>query len=177
MTATAGRRLRVGLIGLGRLGRVYARDLAWRIPETALAAVCDPLDDVVSVVADELGAAGRYTRAEDLISDPNVEAVVIVSPTRTHKDLSILCAGAGKSTFCEKPAALNLADAHAMAAAVKASGTFFQMGFMRRFDPGYAGGPRSPERRPDRKGRALQVQLPRSLRLRLEYADPKSSGG
>lgn len=174
MTAT---RLRVGLIGLGRLGRVYARDLASRIPETRLVAVCDPLDEVVLETADELDVALRYTRAEDLIEDQGVDAVVIVTPTRTHKDLALLCARAGKPAFCEKPAALDLQDALAMKSAVEKSGVFLQMGFMRRFDPGYVAA----------RARLNEGRIGRAVLFKsssrdpapppLAYADPRNSGG
>ncbi|MBX7187044.1 MAG: Gfo/Idh/MocA family oxidoreductase [Vicinamibacteria bacterium] len=170
-------RLRVGLIGLGRLGRVYARDLASRIGETRLAAVCDPIDEVVSEVADEFEVGGRHTRAEDLIADPGVEAVVIVTPTRTHRDLAVLCARAGKPAFCEKPAALSLGDALAMKEAVERSGSFLQMGFMRRFDSGYVAA----------RARLSAGDIGKAVLFKsssrdpqpppLAYADPRSSGG
>lgn len=170
-------RLRVGLIGLGRLGRVYARDLAGRIEETRLVALCDPLDDLVSAVADDFEVPGRYTRAEELVRDSNVDAVVIVTPTRTHKDLALLCARAGKPAFCEKPAALTLADALAMKAAVEQAGAFLQMGFMRRFDPGYLAA----------RARLSEGRIGRAVLFKsssrdpapppLAYADPLNSGG
>jgi inositol 2-dehydrogenase len=170
-------RLRVGLIGLGRLGRVYARDLACRIQETRLVALCDPLDEVVSRAADEFEVASRHTRAEDLIADPNVDAVVIVTPTRTHKDLVLLGARAGKPAFCEKPAALTLKDALAMKSAVEQSRGFLQMGFMRRFDAGYVAA-----RAQLTEGRIGRPVLFKSSSRDpapppLAYADPRSSGG
>jgi inositol 2-dehydrogenase len=170
-------RLRVGLIGLGRLGRVYARDLACRIHETRLVALCDPLDEVVSEVADELEVASRYTRAEDLIREPRVDAVVIVTPTRTHKDLVLLCARAGKPAFCEKPPALTLADALAMKAAVEASRGFLQMGLMRRFDTGYAAARAQLTEGRIGKGVVFKSSSRDPVPPPLAYADPRSSGG
>ena len=140
MNSAPKKRLQVGVIGLGRLGRIYARDLASRIPETRLVAVADVVETAVGEVADEFDVRGRYTDPGALINDKDVEAVVIVSPTSTHKDLSILSTRAKKPTFCEKPPALTLTQTLEMREAVKATGTFFQMGFMRRFDPGYAAG-------------------------------------
>ena len=170
-------RLRVGLLGLGRLGRVYARDLGFRIRETRLVAVCDPLADVVKGVADEFDVAGRHTEAEELVLDPNVDAVVIVAPTRTHKDLVLLCARAGKPAFCEKPAALSLADALAMKAAAEQTGAFLQMGFMRRFDPGYVAA----------RARLSEGRIGKAVLFKSTsrdpgppppaYADPRNSGG
>ena len=177
MNSAPKKRLQVGVIGLGRLGRIYARDLASRIPETRLVAVADVVETAVGEVADEFDVRGRYTDPGALINDKDVEAVVIVSPTSTHKDLSILSTRAKKPTFCEKPPALTLAQTLEMREAVKATGTFFQMGFMRRFDPGYAAGKARLG-----EGKIGKVVLFKSTsrdpyRTSLEYADPKSSGG
>ena len=177
MNSAPKKRLQVGVIGLGRLGRIYARDLASRIPETRLVAVADVVETAVGEVADEFDVRGRYTDPGALINDKDVEAVVIVSPTSTHKDLSILATRAKKPTFCEKPPALTLTQTLEMREAVKATGTFFQMGFMRRFDPGYAAGKARLG-----EGKIGKVVLFKSTsrdpyRTSLEYADPKSSGG
>ena len=177
MSIGSKKRLHVGVIGLGRLGRIYARDLASRIPETRLVAVADVVEAAVNEVAEEFDVKGRYTDPGALINDKDVEAVVIVSPTSTHKDLSILSTRAGKPTFCEKPPALNLTQTLEMRDAVNATGTFFQMGFMRRFDPGYAAAKARLA-----EGKIGKVVLFKSTsrdpyRTSLEYADPKSSGG
>ena len=177
MSSTGRKRLHVGVIGLGRLGRIYARDLASRIPETRVVAVCDVVPSAVAEVADEFDVPGRYADPEDLIHDKNVDAVVIVSPTSTHMELSILSTKAGKPTFCEKPPALSVGQTLEMKEAVKKTGTFFQMGFMRRFDPGYAAAKKRLQ-----EGQIGKVVLFKSTsrdpyRTSLEYADPKSSGG
>ena len=132
------RRLNVGLIGLGRLGRVYARDLATRVAETRLVAVADPVEKAVHEVAAEYDVPASYRNAADLVADPNVDAVVIVSPTHTHREVVLEAVSRKKATFCEKPLALSLGECRDMQAAVERHGALFQMGFMRRFDPGYA---------------------------------------
>jgi len=177
MSGAAKKRLRVGVIGLGRLGRIYARDLAARIPESRLVAVADVVEKAVAEIGDEFDVPGRYADPRDLIDDKSVDAVVIVSPTSTHKDLSILATKAGKPTFCEKPPALDLTQTLEMKEAVNATGTFFQMGFMRRFDPGYAAAKARLG-----EGKIGKVVLFKSTsrdpyRTSLEYADPRSSGG
>ena len=171
------RRLNVGLIGLGRLGRVYARDLATRIAETRLAAVADVNAEAVAQVADELDVPRRYETPQDLIADPGVDAVVVVSPTHTHREVVVAALEHGKPTFCEKPLALSLTECRDMAAAVDRKGAFFQMGFMRRFDPGYAAGHQHVE-----QGRIGTPVVFKSTsrdpyRPSLEYANPASSGG
>jgi inositol 2-dehydrogenase len=170
-------RLAVGLIGLGRLGRVYARDLAGRIPETRLVAVADPAATLAEEVAEECDVARHYADPAALIDDRTVDAVVIVSPTHTHRELVVAAAGRRKPAFCEKPPALSLDDVSAMQAAIAQSGMFFQMGFMRRFDAGYAAAKRQIDE--GRIGVPLVFKSTSRdpFRPSLEYANPKSSGG
>jgi inositol 2-dehydrogenase len=170
-------RLRVGLIGVGRLGRVYARDLSGRIPETRLVAVADPVASLAKEIAAEFDVAKHYADATALIDDPAVDAVVIVSPTHTHRELVVAAASRRKPTFCEKPPALALDEVAAMQTAIASSGMFFQMGFMRRFDAGYASAKTQIEQ--GRIGTPLVFKSTSRdpFRPSLEYANPKSSGG
>jgi inositol 2-dehydrogenase len=170
-------RLNIGLIGLGRLGRVYARDLAGRIPEARLAAVADAAGTLAHDVAAALDVPRAYTDASALVDDPGVDAVVIVTPTAAHRDQVIAAVSNRKPTFCEKPPALSLEEAGAMKRAIERSRTFFQMGFMRRFDAGYRAAKQQIEA--GRIGAPLVFKatsrdpFPPSL----EYANPASSGG
>jgi inositol 2-dehydrogenase len=176
-TGGARTRLAVGLIGLGRLGRVYARDLATRIPITRLVAVADTNPAATEEVAREYEVARSYVEPEALLDDPAVEAVVIASPTRTHRDLVIAAAARRKPTFCEKPLALALPEALEMQAAVERGGAFFQMGFMRRFDPGYAAAKRQVLEGVIGTPVVFKSTSRDPHRTTLEYADPRSSGG
>ena len=178
MTARATRRrLNVGLIGLGRLGRVYARDLATRIAETRLVAVADPVATAVQEVASEYDVPGAYDTATDLVADPQVDAVVIVSPTHTHREVVLAAVSRKKPTFCEKPLALSLEECREMQAAVERHGTFFQMGFMRRFDPGYAAAKRQVMDGKIGKPVVFKSTSRDPFPPSLEYANPASSGG
>jgi scyllo-inositol 2-dehydrogenase (NAD+) len=170
-------RLAVGLIGLGRLGRVYARDLSSRIAETRLVAVADPVASLAQEVAAEFDVARHYSDPLALIDDGAVDAIVIVSPTHTHRQLVIAAAARKKPTFCEKPPALSLDEVVAMQDAIARSGMLFQMGFMRRFDAGYAAGKRHLDE--GRIGTPLVFKSTSRdpFRPSLEYANPKSSGG
>jgi scyllo-inositol 2-dehydrogenase (NAD+) len=177
MTGTGRRRLNVGLIGLGRLGRVYARDLATRIPSTRLAAVADVDQAAAAEIAREYEVPRWYGHPGDLIEDANVTAVVIVSPTRTHCELTQAAARRGKPIFCEKPAALSLEEALAMKETIAATGTFFQLGFMRRFDRGYASAKRQIE-----AGAIGDLVMFRATSRdpfppSVDYANPRNSGG
>jgi scyllo-inositol 2-dehydrogenase (NAD+) len=177
MTSTGKGRLAIGLIGAGRLGRVYARDLASRIAETKLVAIADPVESVAAEVAAEFDVPNYYADPLALIDDASVDAVVIVSPTHTHRELVIAAASRNKPTFCEKPPALSLEEVAEMQAAVSSSGMFLQMGFMRRFDAGYASAKKQIEE--GRIGTPLVFKSTSRdpFRPSLEYANPKSSGG
>ena len=171
------KRLNVGLIGVGRLGRIYARDLAGRIPETRLVAVADTAGTLAQDMAAELDVARAYTDPMALLDDPAVDAVVIATPTHVHRDHVLAAADRRKPTFCEKPPALSLDEVAAMKTAIERSGMFFQMGFMRRFDPGYAAAKKQIDA--GRIGAPLVFKATSRdpFRPSLEYANPASSGG
>lgn len=175
--SAARRKLGIGLIAVGRLGRVYARDLATRIPETRLLAIADPDAAAREATLAEVEVPAAFASADELLAAPGVEAVVIVGPTRTHREHVIAAAKRGLPIFCEKPPALSLAETREMKQAVSRAGVFFQMGFMRRFDPGYA----AAKRRVVAGEIGTPVLFKSSSRdphrTTLEYADPKSSGG
>ena len=170
-------RLNVGLIGLGRLGRVYARDLAGRIPETRLVAVADPLGTVAQDLAAEFEVARSYSDPLALIDDKSVDAIVIVTPTHVHRDQVIAAAASGKPTFCEKPPALSLDEVAEMKTAIERSKMFFQMGFMRRFDAGYAAAKKAIEGGRIGVPLVFKATSRDPFRPSLEYANPSSSGG
>ena len=170
-------KLKIGVVGVGRLGKVYVRDLASRIPETAVAAVADSDRSLAESIAEEFGVPKAYGSAEDLLADPNVDAVVIVTPTHAHRHNVLAAAAAKKPTFCEKPPALTLDECRAMADAVDKSGTFFQMGFMRRFDPGYASAKEKIAQGAIGRPVVFKSSSRDPFRPSLEYANPASSGG
>ncbi len=170
-------KLKVGVVGLGRLGKVYVRDLAARIPETTVVAVADTDRALADSIAEEFGVPTAYGSAEDLLADRNVDAVVIVTPTHAHRNNVIAAARSKKPTFCEKPPALTLAECSAMSSAVEQSGTFFQMGFMRRFDPGYAAAKEKVAQGAIGRPVVFKSSSRDPFRPSLEYANPASSGG
>jgi inositol 2-dehydrogenase len=177
MTSTTRAKLKVGIIGLGRLGKVYVRDLAARIPETTVVAVADIDRPLADGISEEFNVPRAYGSAEDLIADRNVDAIVIVTPTHAHRENVIAAARSKKPTFCEKPPALSLAECSAMANAVEQSGSFFQMGFMRRFDPGYAAAKEKIAQGAIGRPVVFKSSSRDPFRPSLEYANPASSGG
>jgi predicted dehydrogenase len=130
-------KLTVGVIGLGTMGHIHAQNLT-TLPTVHLLAVASRRKDAGQATATSLGIPRLYTNYEALLADDDVEAVVIAAATSEHADLVIAAAQAGKAIFCEKPAALTLAEMDQVLLAVQAAGVPFQIGFMRRFDPAYA---------------------------------------
>ena len=129
ITATA--TLGVGVIGVGRIGRMHADLLSRQVPGARLAAVHDADPSAARSVD-----APAFDAVEDLLGE--VDAVAICSSTETHADLIVAAARAGRAIFCEKPISLELAEVDRALAAVEDAGVPFQIGFNRRFDPAHA---------------------------------------
>jgi predicted dehydrogenase len=118
--------LRVVLVGAGRAGLVHGRNLAVGVPGARLVAVAEL--GCQRTLADPLAAA----------TDDGVDAVVIASPTFTHAAVAVAALQAGKHVLCEKPLASTLEEAWRIQAAADGSSGALVMGFMRRFDAGFA---------------------------------------
>jgi scyllo-inositol 2-dehydrogenase (NAD+) len=129
--------LKIGVIGLGRMGRLDARMLATQVSGAQLYAVAETGGQTRTQVGDELDVSHTFADALELIALPELDAVVIATPTSTHHDLVIAAANAGKAIFCEKPLALTLAENYEVLEAVARAQVPLQVGFMRRFDAAY----------------------------------------
>jgi myo-inositol 2-dehydrogenase/D-chiro-inositol 1-dehydrogenase len=136
MEATRTATVRVGVIGVGRIGRMHAELLARQVAGASVAMVHDAFADAAEGVGDELGVpvAGNV---EELLASPDVDAVAICAPTETHADLLVAAARAGKPAFCEKPISLDLPEVDRALAAIAEAGIAVQIGFNRRFDPAH----------------------------------------
>jgi myo-inositol 2-dehydrogenase/D-chiro-inositol 1-dehydrogenase len=132
----AGARLRVGVIGTGRIGAMHAELLAHDVEGAALAAVHDPDAATAARVAAELGV-DAVGDVDALLRRDDVDAVAICSSTDTHADLMVAAAVAGKPIFVEKPVSLDLAELDRALAAVERAGVPLQVGINRRFDPAH----------------------------------------
>jgi scyllo-inositol 2-dehydrogenase (NAD+) len=170
-------KLNVGLIGLGRLGRVYARDLAARVTGVRLAALADTNAKLAEETARELDVPRWYPDAHAMLDDPGIDAAIIVSPTDTHTELAVAALGRGKPVFCEKPPAISLSETQKMKDAVMRAHGFLQMGFMRRFDAGYAVAKKKLDEGVIGTAIVFKSSSRDPYRPSLEYANPKSSGG
>ena len=171
------RKIGVGIIGLGRLGSLYASYLLGRIPCANLLAVSDVRETVAATFAKENNVPKWFKNYQDLLAEKAIDSVVIVTPTSTHKEVVIEAARQGKAIFCEKPLSLSIEEAEAMGQAIEQTGAFFQMGFMRRLDKGYA----TAKRKIDNGVIGTPIVFKSSsrdpFRPSLEYLDPQHSGG
>jgi myo-inositol 2-dehydrogenase/D-chiro-inositol 1-dehydrogenase len=125
--------MKVGLIGAGRIGNIHAGTLTAH-PDVETLVVADYDARVAGKLSARYGAE-TASSVDELFS--NVEAVVIASPTDTHVDYLVWAAERGVPAFCEKPIAVDLEATDRAIAAINEAGIAVQMGFMRRFDPGY----------------------------------------
>jgi myo-inositol 2-dehydrogenase/D-chiro-inositol 1-dehydrogenase len=125
----------MGLLGCGRIGQVHARSLA-RIGRARLTALADASHGAAQALA---GASGAEIRsAEDIVSAPDIDAVIVATPTTLHYEQIHALARAGKAIFCEKPIDLSAERAAECMAVVEEAGVPFLTGFNRRFDPQFA---------------------------------------
>ena len=132
------RKLGVGVLGLGEMGKRHAENLRRLVPEARLVAVADVAADRAKQVAAELEIEHWFGSFEDMLAHKDIDCVVIAVPDKFHAQAIRTAAAAGKPILSEKPLALNLADAHAALEAVAKAGVHFQIGFMRRYDPAYS---------------------------------------
>ena len=130
-------RIRVGLVGLGRMGRFHAANLAGRIPMVELARIVDADEGLVRDASEKLGGVKWSTAYAEVLEDPEIEAVVVASPTLLHAEMAEAAAAAGKHVFCEKPLSLDLKRTYEVVETVRSAGVKMQVGFHRRFDPDY----------------------------------------
>lgn len=169
--------IRMGLIGAGRMGKVYANTLAYTISEVDLVAVADPDRATLDEVASRYNIRGRYQDYRALLEDKEVQAVVVTSPTGTHAEVIAAAAAAGKDIFSEKPLSQSLEACDSAIAAVKRSGVRLQMGFMRRFDPPYAAAYQKIQEGVIGKPVMFKAVSRDPKRTSLEFAKRENSGG
>ena len=131
--------VKIGSVGLGRLGYEHAKNLATQVPGCELAAICDVDAGRVKEVAEELGVQYTYTDFEEMCKNPELDAIVIVSPSFLHCQQIEIAMNNGKHVFCEKPVDHSIEKIQAVADALKEHPDIkFQVGFNRRFDHNFA---------------------------------------
>ena len=129
--------MRVGVIGAGAMGADHIRTISTAVPSARVSAVYDFNPDTAHAAASPVGAEVLGS-AEALIESSSVDAIIIASPDRTHAELVLTALAAGKQVLCEKPLAVTADEAYGVVEAEVAAGRrLLQVGFMRRYDPGF----------------------------------------
>lgn len=128
--------LGVAFLGAGRMGRTHVRNIV-AIPNARIIVVADPNPDNAAAGRDLARARRASTDPVEAILDPDVEVVVISTPTDTHASLIETALRAGKAVWSEKPIAQEIAETRRIVDLWREVDIPVQVGFMRRFDPGY----------------------------------------
>lgn len=127
--------MKVGVIGLGRIGTVHAQNISRFVPELEIKTIADPF---LNADGEQFAKQHRIPvvtkQVSDLWQDPEIQAVLICSSTDTHSQYIIEAAKAGKHIFCEKPIDYDIEKVRAAIQAVEDAKVKFQVGFSRRFD-------------------------------------------
>ena len=131
-------KIRVGVIGAGRIGKLHIEHLAQSIPEVELLAICSLNRPGAESIAEQYNVPKVTTDYNTLLADSDIDAVLVTSSTNTHVEISQAAAKAGKHIFCEKPIAFDLEQIDETLAIVEKAGVKFQIGFNRRFDASFA---------------------------------------
>lgn len=132
------KKLKVGIIGAGRIGQVHAKSITYHIPQAEILAISDIYEDGAAKVANELVIPAYYKDYHKILENPDIDAVLICSSTDTHADIACEAAAAGKHIFCEKPVDLTVAKIKKVIEAVDKAGVKLQIGFNRRYDHNFA---------------------------------------
>ena len=137
--------IKIGLIGYGGIGRVHAAayraiPFHYGLPADSIdiAAVATTRDSTARAAAQEIGCAQYSADYRDLLEMPKIDAVDICTPNNSHHEIAMAAAAAGKHIYCEKPLAMNAAEAADMADAVARAGVKAQLTFNFRFFPALA---------------------------------------
>lgn len=137
LTSDKREQLRVGVVGIGRMGAQHARNLSGTVAGAKLVAIADPDEAAGKRLGEQLGLDAVYTDYKDLIGRDDIDAVVIAAPADKREEMVSACVEAGKHIFCEKPVAQDLDSARRIRRVVEKGSVLYQLGFMRRFDPAY----------------------------------------
>jgi len=128
------RKIKVGVIGAGRIGKIHTENIIRYVPQAEIAAVADIYVDRIKDWANDFGIEKLTTDYMEILNDDEIEIVIICSPTDTHSKIIIESAEVGKHIFCEKPIDLDLGKIRQTIKSIDKSGVKFQIGFNRRFD-------------------------------------------
>ncbi len=128
------KKLKIGVIGAGRIGKLHANNLKNAVPGAEVAAISDVNFAAAKALAEKLGVSKVYEDYQKILEDKEIDAVFICASTDMHSPISIASAQAGKHIFCEKPIDHDLEKIATVLKEVKKAGVKYQVGFNRRFD-------------------------------------------
>ncbi|GAA3635902.1 Gfo/Idh/MocA family oxidoreductase [Flavivirga aquimarina] len=132
-------KLNIGIVGLGRLGKEYANNIAYLVHNANLIAACSLVQEELDFARDTCGVKNLYSSYEDMLTNKEIDAVAIITSTDQHADQIIMAVEAGFHVFCEKPLAINIEDCYKVEKVVeKYPDQITMLGFVRRYDPSYA---------------------------------------
>ena len=130
--------VKICMIGAGRVGKLHSGNLRRYIPGGVVTSLVDTAPQMLKETAEEFGIEERCTSLEEALDKSDFDAVVITTPTFTHKQLAVLAAEKGKHVFLEKPMAMDLKECDEIIETCKKNSVHLQLGFMRHFDPDFA---------------------------------------
>lgn len=132
-------KVRVGIAGLGRLGKLHAENIAFKIPNAELTAACSIAPEELEYATEHFGVTDVYTDFYEMLDKADIDAVAVVTTSGEHCWQIKAALDAGKHVFCDKPLGVTVNECKTAEAAVERHPelTFF-LGFMRRYDPSYA---------------------------------------
>ena len=132
------RLIRICMIGAGRVGKLHSGTLRRYIPDGDVVALVDTQESMLNDTGIEFGIENLYTSLDEALDKSDFDAVVITTPTPSHKYLAVFAAEQGKHVFLEKPMAMDLEECDQIMAACNKNGAHLQLGFMRHFDPDFS---------------------------------------
>ncbi len=129
----------VGIIGAGRIGKVHTQSICNYVRNAKIKTVADPfMNETTENWLKSMGVEGTTKDYHEILSDPEIQAVLICSSTNTHSPISLEAIAAGKHVFCEKPIDHDLSKIKQVVEALKGSNIKYQVGFNRRHDHNFA---------------------------------------
>jgi inositol 2-dehydrogenase len=129
-------KVKVGVAGLGRIGKVHAEIIFSRLEKAELVAVMDIVGELARATAEKYKVKA-YTDYDAMLKDPEIDAVYVTTPTNLHKEMIIKAAESGKHIFAEKPITVTVSEAVEAVKAAEKAGVKLMVGYMRRFDDAY----------------------------------------
>lgn len=132
------KKVKVCMVGAGRVGKLHSGTLKRYIPDGDVVALVDTQQTMLEETGRDFGIESLYTSLEEALDKSDFEAVIITTPTPSHKSSAVLAAEHGKHIFLEKPMAMDLEECDQIIAACNKKSSLLQLGFMRHFDPDFS---------------------------------------